>query len=158
MCSVCVCVGGVSGHSVTTWEENNTINHCSWNISFLKDHEPYWWSELECIFTPAILFIALVMAAEWSGLLIFTHCNVVLIVVIKNWTIEAANRAWRFLLRVKKKTQTSNYLWERASQCPINIQCVLMFTCLVLKGPTRGRFRIFEWYSCQISTKIRVFF
>lgn len=43
--SVCVCVfvcaGGVNGHSVMMWEENNTINHCSWNISFLKDHEPY---------------------------------------------------------------------------------------------------------------------
>lgn len=38
---MCVCVGGVNGNSVATWEENNTINHCSWNISFLKDHEPY---------------------------------------------------------------------------------------------------------------------
>lgn len=38
---VCVCVGGVSGHLVMMWEENNTINHYSWNISFLKDHEPY---------------------------------------------------------------------------------------------------------------------
>lgn len=38
---VCVCVLGLSMDIVTMWEENNTINHCSWNISFLKDHEPY---------------------------------------------------------------------------------------------------------------------
>lgn len=118
--SVCMCVyarsgGGHNGHSVTMWEENNTINHGSWNISFLKDHEPYWWSELECIFTPAILFIAPVMAGEWSGLLIFTHRNVVLIVVIKNWTIEAANRAWRFLLRVEKHKQAIIYESEQAN-------------------------------------------
>lgn len=69
---LCVCVraSGVSTDTVWQhWEENNTINRCSWNISFLKDHEPYWWSELECIFTPAILLIALVMAGEWSGLI-----------------------------------------------------------------------------------------
>jgi len=70
----------------------------------------------------SLLFIVLVTAAEWSELLIPTHRNVVLIVVIKNWTIEAANRAWRCLL--SWKTQTSNYLWERASRCAINIQCV----------------------------------
>lgn len=38
---VCVCVLGLSVDIVTMWEENSTINHCSWNISFLKDHELY---------------------------------------------------------------------------------------------------------------------
>lgn len=110
---VCLLSRGVV--SVTMWEENNTINHCSWNISFLKDHEPYWWSELECIFTPAILFIALVMAGGWSGLLIFTHLDVVLIVVIKNWTIEPANGAWRFSLRAEEHKQAIIYESEQAN-------------------------------------------
>lgn len=39
--ALCVCGGHQTDNRVTTWEENNTINRCSWNISFLKDHEPY---------------------------------------------------------------------------------------------------------------------
>lgn len=48
---LCVCVC-----ERTHWwcgEDNNTINHCSWNIPLLKDYEPYCWWGLERVFAGA---------------------------------------------------------------------------------------------------------
>lgn len=102
---------GVGRHAAMMSGENNTINHRSWNISLSFFNLPRSWTVL--------------MTQVGSHL--HQGCNgkkkaertidlpprLFLIVVIKNWTIEAANRAWWFLLGSRKKKQqpTNNQLF-----------------------------------------------
>lgn len=67
--------------------------------------------------------------------------RVILIVVIKNWTMEAANRAWWFLLGSKTHKQAIIYESEQAN-LKSDIQVVLMCTYLVVTGKRQTFWRI----------------
>lgn len=64
---------------------------------------------------------------ELSGVLIFTKHDVVLIVVIKNWTIEAADGALSLVLIVEKYEQAIIYELKRLILHKYTV-CVLTFS------------------------------
>lgn len=117
-----------------------------------QDHEPYWWSELEGIFTGAAFLITSVMAEKAERAIDPLPPRLILIVVIKNWTMEVANRAWWFLLGSKKNQnnnnpQTSNYLWEWAGQPEIKYPGCVNVHQVGFNGQIAQRFTLDERFN-----------
>lgn len=132
-----LCVWGVSGHGVMMSGENNTINHRSWNISFLFFFFTRSWTvlmiRLGTHLHPGYAPHRVGNGGRAERAIDLHPPRVILIVVIKNWTMEAANRAWWFLLGSKTHKQAIIYESEQAN-LKSDIQVVLMCTYLVVTG------------------------
>lgn len=140
----CVCVFLPAD---TLWRcgDNNTITHCSWNISLLRDHELYRWRELECSFAPALLLIAVSVeggAERAIDLCLLPCCLDSCYQKLNN----RSNGAWGFLLGVENHKQAIIY---ECLHSKVTWQYSMRRVC-VWKGKTvclqlnHGRHK-FEW-------------